>query len=58
MPEPKGKLVTPVGITDSDDIKALLVDNDGKLHVVIYGDDNGIYRPIKVDSEGRIVLAP
>jgi len=35
MPEPKGNLVTPVGITTTGDIKALLCDADGRLRINI-----------------------
>jgi len=33
MPDPKGKLVTPVGITSDGKIVALLIDDDGHLQI-------------------------
>ena len=55
MPEPKGKLVTPVGFDKDGNLVALMLGADGRLQATVAVDANG--NPIRVlaDDTGKLI---
>ena len=60
MPEPKGKLVTPVGFDAAGNLVALLIDADGHVQVDQLSfprAGTGSYNQIAVDTTAVLVIA-